>query len=177
MKKLQAVLAACALAVLGTGLTATAAQAYPQTQPTVHVSNQTVVEGSTFAVRATSPQTCAWTFTFAGTTKTSTGKRTVVRFQAPSVQHRTVYDLDWTCVEVAPSGGGQSVAVHTQTYHNRVPITVVPQGTQAGAQATTGGALPNTGGPDVALLAGGGALVLVGGVAVAASLRRRRTAA
>lgn len=177
MKKLQAVLAAFALAVLGTGLTATAAQAYPQTQPTVHVNHQAILEGSTLVVRATSPSTCAWTFTFNGASRTSTGTRVVVRFTAPKVDRKTTYDLDWTCVEVTPSGGGQSVAVHTQTYHNTIPITVLPRGTQAGAHASTGGALPNTGGPNAALLAGGGALVLGGGVAIAASLRRRRTAA
>ena len=74
------------------------------------------------------------------------------------------------------TGAAALVAITGATPAQAYPDTN-PKGTKVesavagnGAQA---GALPNTGGPDSALLAGGGALLLVGGATVVASRRRR----
>ena len=176
MKKLSAALAVAALTLFGLLATSTAAEAYPQQTFTVHVNHQTVLSGSTLVVHGKSDPACFWTFTFNGSTQTATGKVVTVRFKVPKVQRKETIDLDVSCEQVAPSGGGQSVAVRTQTFTKDIPITILPVGTQASGQAAAG-TMPNTGGPNVGLLAGGGALVVGGGAAIALGLRRRRTAA
>jgi LPXTG-motif cell wall-anchored protein len=180
MKKLAVLLLACALGVLAVFATGTAAEAYPQRQPTVHVNHQTILSGSTLVVHADAVPGCEpWTFTFNGQTRTVSGEHVTVRFKVPKVERKTVIDLTWSCNQVGSSGqGGTSVAVHTKLFGpNTVPITVVPASSQAAAQTAAGSALPNTGGPDAGLLAAGGALVLGGGAAIMLGMRRRRTAA
>lgn len=176
MKKLSAAIAVVALALLGLVATSTAAEAYPQSGFSVRLNHQTILEGSTLVVNGSADPACIWTFTFNGTTKTVTGKHVTVRFKAPKVDRKTTFTLTVTCDQVTPSGGGQSAAVRTQTFTKQIPITVLPRGAQASGQAAAG-TMPNTGGPSVGLLAGGGALVLGGAAAIALSMRRRRSAA
>ncbi|HEU4567922.1 MAG TPA: LPXTG cell wall anchor domain-containing protein [Marmoricola sp.] len=174
-------MAAFALALVGVSATGTAAEAYPQTQPRVHLNHQTVIEGSTLVIHADAVPGCTpWTFTFNGVTRTVNGKHVTVRFKVPKVDRKTTYDLTWSCNQVgAQGGGGTSIAVRTQLFGPyTVAVTVLPRGAQAAAGTpSNGSALPNTGGPNVGLLAAGGVLVLGGAAAMGVGLRRRRVTA
>ncbi len=178
MKKLAAMIGVFALAAFGLVATGTAAEAYPQQGFTVHVVAQTVHSGAVVSAYARSfNEPCAWTARFAGQTDAGTGKTFRMRFTAPTVHRPTTVPLRVSCVSANPSGGGTSVAVRTQTFTKTIDIRVLPRETHGAGHATSGSALPNTGGPDVGLLAGGGALVLGGGAAIALGVRRRRVSA
>ena len=179
MKKLAAIIAAFALAALGVFATGTAAEAYPQKQPTVHVNHQTILEGSTLVVHGDAVPGCdPWTFTFNGQVREVSGEHVTVRFKVPKVDRKTTYTLTWSCTQTSQSATiGHSIAVRTQEFTGKVKITVVPREAQGAGHANNGSALPNTGGPNVGLLTAGGLLVLGGGAAIGLGLRRRRVTA
>jgi uncharacterized protein (DUF58 family) len=179
MKKLSALLATCALVMLGLVAVGSPAQAYPQQGFTVSIVAQTVHSGAVVSAYARSQNPCAWSASFAGQSDAATGKQFHMQFTAPQVHRPTTVPLRVSCVTATPGGGGTSVAVHTQTYHRTINVRVLPAtaAAQAGSQASAGGAMPNTGGPNLGLLAAGGVLVLGGGAAITAGMRRRRTTA
>lgn len=176
MKKLTALMAAIALAALGLLATATAANAYPQSTFSLRVNDTVVHSGQPVVAHALSDTPCAWAARFAGQARAGSGKNFTARFTAPTVTRPKTFALRVSCVTASPSGGGTSVAVRTQTFTRSVDIRVLPAG-QAAGQTHAGAALPNTGGPNVGLLGLGGALVVGGGLALTAGLRRRRSAA
>lgn len=177
MKKLAAVVAACALALLGLVSVGGPAQAYPQEGFTVHLVAKTVHSGATVSAVARSFNACAWTGRFAGQTEADAGKTFRMSFTAPTVHHPTNVPLHVSCVTANPSGGGTSVAVRTQRFSKTVDVRVLPRGSQGAGHPSNGSALPNTGGPNMSLLATGGALVLGGAAAIGIGMRRRRATA
>ena len=172
------------LAVLGVF---SPAQAYPEATIDVTVSSQTVDSGASFSATARSEGVvCAWTLAFDATVRTgssSTARPFVTTFTAPVVEHDKKVPLRATC---RYDDGGR-----TQTWHRTIVITVVaprtavsPPRTQAGggpkaqaaALAPRGSDLPNAGGPNALILAGGLALLLSGATAVAVARRRAEEA-
>jgi LPXTG-motif cell wall-anchored protein len=176
MQKLAAVIAAFALAALGVIASATAAEAYPAPGVVIHVNHTTVVSGKVIVINAHANSSCSWSATLFGETKTGEGTHFHAKFTAPTVQHKTSYTLDVTC----DTGNGQ-VAGHAgqalmpvgEVVTRHITITVLPVGSAGAAHASSGSALPNTGGPNAALLGGAGALILVGGATALFAVRRR----
>lgn len=163
------------------------AQAYPERTIDVTVSSQTVASGSSFSATARSEGVvCDWTLTFDATVRTgssSTARPFVTRFTAPVVEHDKKVPLRATC--------RYDDAGRTQTWHRTIVITVVAPSTavdaprseagggpkaQAAALGSRGSDLPNTGGPNMLILAGGLALLLSGATAVTVARRRAEEA-
>jgi LPXTG-motif cell wall-anchored protein len=172
VKKLIAILAALAAALLSLAFTAPAAQAYPEDSITVDVNRSTLRSGQMLVVRVSADTECLWTVEFNGTTKTDIGKRTVQRFRAPAVDEPTEFTLTVTCTYPVPSGG--TAAVKMADVERTVEITVLPAKGQGAPPADTNG-LADTGGPNAWLL-GGGLLLLAGGAGAVVVSRRRAAA-
>jgi LPXTG-motif cell wall-anchored protein len=176
MRKLAGTMFAAVVSLFAIMLVAPAAQAYPAPGVVIHVNHTTVVSGKVIVINAHAKADCDWSATLFGDTETGSGSHFHAVFTAPSVQHKTTYDLTVTC----DTGNGQ-VAGHAgqalmpvgQVVTRHITITVLPAGTAGAAHASSGSALPSTGGPNAALLGGAGALILVGGGTVFFALRRR----
>ncbi len=158
---LLAVLTATALAMVPTR-----AEAYPEAQCEVSVSAQAIKEGQKLTVKGSAGQSLTWTTTFNGETRTGTGKTFSARYTGPAVSQPTTYQLRLN------AEGSASASCH-RTFD----ITVSPKGAPrdgdgdtSGPTTDNDGLLPNTGGPQLALL--GLALLLL--LAGATSIRRAR---
>lgn len=172
MKKVLLVATAMFVAVLATVAIAPSASAYPELTCNLTVNAQTVTEGESFTATATAAAVesdaraaaegddISWVMTFHGETRTGNGATFSATFTAPDVEDTTDFTL--TATATSPAG----------TCTRSVDITVLPSGTVV---EPPGGGLPNAGGPRLAFLIVGAALVLAGTGAVVTA-RRRRTA-
>lgn len=175
MRKLVGTMFAAVVSVFAIMLVAPAAQAYPAPGVAIHVNHTTVVSGKVIVINAHAKANCDWSATLFGVTKNGEGTHFHAKFTAPTVQHKTTYDLTVTC-----DTGNGAVAGHAgaalmpvgQVVTRHITITVLPVGT-AGAAHASGSTMPNTGGPNAALLGGAGALILVGGATAFFAVRRR----
>lgn len=164
MKKALLVAAALFAALFASVATAPTASAYPETTCNLTVDPQTVTEGESFTATGTAAVTggtgdevISWVMTFNGDTRTGNGAVFVQTFTAPDVDKTTKLKL--TAKATTPAG----------TCQHSVDITVQPTGTIV---EPPGGGLPNTGGPRLAFLVFGAALLLAGATAVGYARRR-----
>lgn len=165
---LLAVLTAAALAMVPTR-----AEAYPDPQCTCTISSQHVKSGQKIVFVGEAGEPLHWKVIFRGDTRTSTGTRFRTVFVAPRVDKPTVYQLKVEAAFVDQPGRSVTVSgVCKRTFD----ITVSPKGAPRDGDGETSGPtdndglLPNTGGPQLALL--GLALLLL--LAGATSIRRAR---
>jgi len=167
MKKALLAAAALFVALFVTVGIAPSASAYPELTCNVTVDSQVVNEGDQFTATAEAAvvesrvsaegDDISWVMTFHGATRTGTGAVFQQTFTAPAVDATTKFKLTAT----ADTAAG--------TCTHSVDITVLPGGTVV--EPPSGG-LPNTGGPRLAFLIFGVALVLAGGTAVGVARRR-----
>jgi len=117
-----------------------------------------------------------WTATFLGETiGTGTGTTFSVSFTAPTTPG--TYPLTFTCkyedgTPTAPISFNPGAVEQTRTLTFQIQVPGAA-GNGSGSNASNG-VLPSTGGPNVAILAAGGALLVAGGAVVA--VRRRQAA-
>lgn len=143
---------------------------FPKAPCTCHVSSQQVKSGQLIKFVGKSSESLKWVVRFNGKTKTSVGKEFRTSFVAPEVSGRknadgVTYRLS---VEAAYADPAKAAA---EPCRESFEITVSPRSGQGGPSAgNNDGALPNTGGPQLALL-GVALLLLLLGVA---SIRRAR---
>lgn len=169
MKKLLLIASALLLTSLGMAGFASSASAYPETSCDVSVSAQIVNAGDNFTATGTAQQTTTgnrsaraaaaavtWTVTFNGEVRHATGSTFRMTFKAPSVTTKTTFPL--TAKAVMPDA-----TTHCQ---RTVDITVEPGGIVSPPGGCTGLCLPNTGGPRLAILIAGVALLVGGAYAV-----------
>ncbi|HET6153871.1 MAG TPA: LPXTG cell wall anchor domain-containing protein [Marmoricola sp.] len=173
MKKLVVIgVAALAAFIAAIGLAQTAS-AYPETTCTVTVNAQKILSGSELKVTGTAQQfttprhsarlaatTVHWSATFNSVVHEADVNSFATTFKVPSVKAKTVFPLKVTAL--MPDAA--------TTCQRTLDITVEPSGTNV--TPPTGPTLPNTGGPRLALLIVGLALVLAGGGAIYTSRRR-----
>lgn len=154
---------------------APAAQAYPDVNFNLTVNRQVIYGGETFTATATSNVTCDWTLVWNGqdsdTTRTHTSSLFVTTYTADEVSKVTKIPLQGTCEYTVPTARTAAHARSTAraTWHKTIMITVLPRG--SALPPTTGGTLPNTGGPSLWLLVAGLGLTGIGVTAVARSRR------
>jgi hypothetical protein len=170
MKKyLVLVVLAIATMTATVGLTAPAANAYPETSCDAQVTAQVVASGTEVDSSGTSHQFTSgrtsafaavhWTVTFNGEVRHSTGVSFHQVFKAPVVTVRTVFTL--TAEAVMPD--------EKTTCHRTLQIAVEP----ATVVSPPGGpGLPGTGGPRLIILIL--AVLLLGGGGIAAVAARRK---
>ena len=160
------------LAILGA---TSPAQAYPEVTIDLKVDRSVLYEGQHFTATASSTgTTCQWTVEWNGDSRngtSTTGDPFNTTYTAPAVDKVTKIPLHGTCVYTAPSTPtARSSAVWTRT----IMITVLPR--NVAASPPGGSDLPNTGGPDWRVLAGGLVLLLSGATAVIVARRRAEEA-
>jgi len=163
-----AAIIAGALTLLSTG----AAQAYPDCEVTIEVSDSTVVGGKSFTFTAdagASEGTFEVSYPEAdgSTTRTGEGSSISGSFKTEVVSKKTS-----TEITVAFTADSQSC-------EDSATVTVVPSGAGDGDGDAGAGdgdsALPDTGGSNLYLLIIGGALLLAGGGLTYAARRRQST--
>lgn len=172
MRKTLVALAA-AVAGLIVAFAPTAANAYPDpviTGTSGNAADGVVAPGEAFTLNGSfdGVDCNPWNATFLGSV-IGTGSGTTFSVSATAPTEPGTYPLSISCKyddgTIAPASFNPGAVVQTTTLTFQIRV-----GTGSGSNA----ALPATGGPNVALLAAGGALLVAGGAVVAV---RRRTAA
>ena len=160
-----AAIIAGAVTLLSTG----AAQAYPDCEVTIEVSDSTVVGGKSFTFTAdagASEGTFEVSYPEAdgSTTRTGEGSSISGSFKTEVVSKKTSTEIT------------VSFTSETQACDASATITVLPRGGDVGDEDDADdGALPDTGGSNLYLLIIGGALLVVGGGLTYAARRRQST--
>jgi LPXTG-motif cell wall-anchored protein len=199
MIKLRLV-AAAAIAAAATLLSSGAAQAYPDIpNVTLTVSDATLIGGNTFDYTASADVECEWTITYSeavngsatqtgnGTSQSGSYDTKVVKSKfkspikatckyddnVPAASAKVVTSNDVTPAFYSTADSAPTLQAALQTASASATITLLPQGVED--EGDEDGALPNTGGSNVWLLALGGALVVAGG-SVTYVARRRHSA-
>jgi len=162
------------MAVLAIVAAQTPAQAYPEVQIGLEASRVVLYSGQSFTATATSNVHCSWRLEWNSkvhTGNSSAGADLTASYTAPRVTESTKIPLHGTCAyDSAETPTARSAA----TWRRTIQITVLPRGT---AVSPPGGSdLPNTGGPDWMVLAGGLVLLLTGATAVTIARRRAEEA-
>jgi hypothetical protein len=183
MKKLTS-LGATAFAALLTVLAivgwAAPAQAYPEAQFKLKVSRSVLYEGQNFTATAVGNVHCDWTLEWNGVNRTATRVPTDdfnPTYTAPPVSKVTKIPLTGTCAFDAdenPVEPNFRAAVTPTNWSRTIVITVLPR--SAAVSPPGGSNLPNTGGPDWRVLAGGLVLLVSGAAAVTVARRRAEEA-
>ncbi len=174
MKKLCCVVVAVFVAIfvsLGFG---SVAQAYPEVQISLSVDNKTVASSGSFTATATSNVDCSWNLAMNDKVRAGGGTRYVTTYTAPRVTEITEMPLTGRCTYTASEGAARA-AGELSTWERTVMITVLPAASAAPAvapPAQNGADLPNTGGPNWVVAAGGLTLLLAGATAVTVARRR-----
>ena len=155
------------LAILGSQ---SPAQAYPDVQINLEVNRQLLYGGQTFTATASSEgATCSWTLEWNGDSREKADTlKFVTTYTAPQVSKVTKIPLHGTCVYTAPSSRGAAA------WQRTIMITVLPPSSAVSPPGSSD--LPNTGGPDWRVLAGGLLLLVSGAVAVTIARRRAEEA-
>lgn len=179
MRKTLVALAA-AVAGLIVAFAPTAANAYPDpviTNPGGSAADGVVAPGETFTLTGSfdGVDCNPWSATFLGETIGSgNGPTFSVSATAPTAPG--TYPLTITCTyddgTVAPISFNPGAVIQTRTLAFQIQVPGAA-GNGTGSNASNG-VLPSTGGPNVAILAAGGALLVAGGAVVA--VRRRQAA-
>lgn len=159
------------LAILGSQ---SPAQAYPELSFKLEVNRSVLYGGQNFTATATGNVTCDWVLDWNGVNRDAhraPNAPFATTYTAPEVSKVTKIPLHGTCVyDSAENPSARSAASWGRT----IIITVLPQ---SSAVSPPGGSdLPNTGGPDWRILAGGLMLLLSGAVAVTIARRRAEEA-
>lgn len=185
MKNAMRLITATALAALMTLGFATAGHAADDDyfDPTVTITGAILIGGNEFDYAAEASVECdTWTVEYAPatngpTTQTGNGGMTFTgTYDTPPVDETTDTTITVTCEYTAPDamGGAEVQAAATVSASNTV--TLLPLGSEVDGDADGGDAdgdgLPGAGGSSLWILLLGGALVLIGGGAYAASRRR-----
>lgn len=192
MLKLKLLIAGVAASAFGV-MSADVAQAASYDDPAfkLTIDNPVVVGGNDIHGNVDSDELqCEFTVTFRGQSQTQSGTDFNFTFPTPVVNSKKKVKVTATCdyddgnvsFGRADQSGGVRPAIYfastsstlqaaTQTLTRQATVTLLPEG----GGGTTGGALPDTGGPDLGLIAAGGAFLVLGVAAVAAT-RRKRTA-
>lgn len=171
MKKLASFGVAVLIALFSALGLAPSAQAYPEPQFNLTVNHQVIYGGQQFTATATSEVTCDWTLEWNGDSRFKTASTFVTTYTAPVVTTITKIPLNATCVYAAASARKSARAAADATWTRSVTITVLPNGS-AVSPPSSGGNLPNAGGPRLwIMLAGFGSLLA--GAAVVVTARRR----
>jgi hypothetical protein len=155
------------LAIMGFS---TPAQAYPEVQIFLEVDRQQLYGGEKFTATASSEgATCTWTLEWNGDARESDATfEFATTYTAPDVTEITRIPLSGTCVYTAPSARGAA------TWQRTIMITVLPP--SSAVAPPVGSNLPNAGGPDRIILAGGAVLLMAGASAVFVARRRAEEA-
>lgn len=156
------------------------AQAYPEVKIELKVNKTVLFEGQQFTATATGNVTCSWALTWNGVHRNADripNKPFNTTYTAPPVSKVTKIPLKGTCsydADETPATPTFRQAVHPTSATRTIMITVLPRG--AAATPPGGSDLPNTGGPDWRVLAGGLVLLLSGIGAVTIARRRAEEA-
>ncbi|HEX4189415.1 MAG TPA: LPXTG cell wall anchor domain-containing protein [Marmoricola sp.] len=173
MKKLVVIGVSALVAFIAAIGLAQSASAYPETTCSVTVNAQKILSGSELKVTGSAQQfttprhsarlaatTVHWKATFNNVIHQADVNNFSTTFKVPAVTAKKVYPL--VVQALMPDA--------TTTCQRTLDITVEPSGTHV--TPPTGPTLPNTGGPRLALLIAGFALVLAGGGAIYTSRKR-----
>lgn len=177
---------ACGVTLLSSGV----AQAYPACGVTLTLNHSTVVGGKSFTFTADAGDTeCDWVVTYRGKTKTGSGTSISGSFSTPDVSKTTTSKIVAECThelvedssasssasaDVTPAFYAAGTATAVQAAERTCPISATVTLLADGVANEDDGALPDTGGSNLWLLAVGGALV-VGGAGVTYAARRRNS--
>jgi hypothetical protein len=167
---------AALIAVLAMLVAQSPAQAYPEVQIGLKVDRQVLYGGQKFTATASSNVHCSWTLEWnskvrKGHSSTNSDFRTT--YTAPAVTETTKIPLHGTCsYDSSETPGARSAA----TWQHTIMITVLPRSSAVSPPGGGGSDLPNTGGPDWKVLAGGLVLLLSGATAVTVARRRAEEA-
>jgi LPXTG-motif cell wall-anchored protein len=165
---------AALIAVLATLAAQSPAQAYPEVQIGLKVDRQVLYGGQKFTATASSNVHCSWTLDWNGKVRKGSSSDHLdfqTTYTAAAVTHTTKIPLHGACVYSSSEAPGARASA---TWRHTIVITVLPR---SSAVSPPGGSdLPNTGGPDWKILAGGLVLLLSGATAVTVARRRAEEA-
>ena len=183
MKKLAslgALALAALVAVLAVVGVSSPAQAYPERSFKLDVNRSVLYGGQNFTATAIGNVTCDWTLEWNGETRQAQrdpNDAFKTTYTAPDVTKVTKIPLRGTCaydLEETPVEANFRAAVTPAEWTQTIVITVLPR--NAAVSPPGGSDLPNTGGPDWRVLAGGLVLLLSGATAVIVARRRAEEA-
>lgn len=178
---------ATSIAVAVTVLSSGAAHAYPDSpNVTISIPDSTLVGGKVVTFTARAEVECDWTASFPGghaagesATQSGSGESFSGSYLTKAVDADLKVPLTVTCAydssQVA-AAAAKAPSVKDATASASATITLLPAGSSDGesgsGRSDDNGALPDTGGSNVWILALGGVLIVAGGGAVVASRRR-----
>jgi LPXTG-motif cell wall-anchored protein len=167
---------AALVAVLAFVGSQTPAQAYPDVQVSLEVDRTVLYGGQDFTATAQADVSCDWSLEWNGDARVAQRDPNVefrTTYTAPGVTKVTKIPLTGTCVYDADQGS-QPADRRATTWQRSIMITVLPP--SSAVSPPVGSDLPNTGGPNLLVLAGGIALLLSGAAAVTIARRRAEEA-
>jgi hypothetical protein len=170
MKKFAFAAAAAFVALFGTFLLSTTAQAYPDVQVNLTSNREVVYGGQSFTVTASANVNCTWDLTWNDTSRSASGSAVKSTFAAPAVTRITKKPVIGECSYIDASAGRSASTSVVEP--RQLTITILPAATTAAGPDRSGASLAGTGGPNRAYLIGGVALLFAG--ATVAIVARRR---